>query len=78
MNVASAQLDIPLVPFSAAVFVGLTPYNFLSCKAGVILSELTSTRVMDATTTMWLCVIGVSGFVLPIVVRRLRKKSHVA
>jgi hypothetical protein len=52
--VSSAQLRIPLLRvFAPSVALGLTPYNFLACKAGLILSELTSrSDIINTTNTL--------------------------
>jgi hypothetical protein len=53
VNVSSAQLKIPLYIFAPSVMLGLTPYNFLACKAGLILSELTSrSDIINSTNTL--------------------------
>ena len=72
MNVASPHLNISVTQFATAVFFGLIPYNFLSCKAGLILSELRSKNdIMDVTTTCQLIAVAVIGFIaLP----RLKKR----
>lgn len=72
MNAASPHLNIPLKQFAPSVFFGLIPYNFLSCKAGLILSELRSkSDIIDTYTTMQLIAIAIIGFVfLPILKRR--------
>lgn len=53
MNVSAPHLHIPVRDFALAILMGLTPYNFLSCKAGVILGELRSkSEIMDTATTI--------------------------
>ncbi|KAF0687927.1 Aste57867_20419 [Aphanomyces stellatus] len=72
MNMSSPHVDIPLLQFAPSVAIGLTPYNFLSCKAGLILSALQSkSDIIDTATTIQLIVVAVGGFVgLPILRRR--------
>ncbi|RHY61349.1 hypothetical protein DYB30_000136 [Aphanomyces astaci] len=64
MNMSSPHVGIPLLQFAASVAVGLTPYNFLSCKAGLILSALQSKGdIIDTATTVQLIVVAVGGLV---------------
>jgi uncharacterized membrane protein YdjX (TVP38/TMEM64 family) len=65
INMASPHLDIPVLPFAMGPALGLIPYNFLSCKAGLILKELQSKGdIIDTTTTIQLVVVAVVGAVL--------------
>lgn len=71
MNVAAAQLHVRLPTFAAAVFVGLTPYNFFSCRAGLVLAQLKSrSDIMDAQLTGQLAAIAVIGMLLPTLAKR--------
>lgn len=74
INMASPHLDIPLRAFVLGPLIGLVPYNFLSCKAGLVLSELRSrSDIIDTATTVQLVVAAVVGGVaLP------RLKRHFA
>jgi uncharacterized membrane protein YdjX (TVP38/TMEM64 family) len=67
INMASPHLAIPLRQFTLGPFFGLIPYNFLSCKAGLILRELRSRGdIIDTATTVQLIVVAVvGGLVLP-------------
>eukprot|EP00048_Salpingoeca_helianthica_P015792 m.228644 g.228644 ORF g.228644 m.228644 type:complete len:269 (+) comp17540_c0_seq1:836-1642(+) len=72
INVACGQLRIPVWKFALSIAIGLTPYNFLSCKAGLVLSELTSRNaIIDTTTTIWLAVIAILGLFGPAIARRV-------
>ncbi|XP_062516880.1 transmembrane protein 41A-A-like isoform X2 [Corticium candelabrum] len=42
INIASPLVGVPIHLFFLSVFIGLMPYNFLCCQAGVVLSQLTS------------------------------------
>ncbi|KAG2516797.1 hypothetical protein JM16_006197 [Phytophthora kernoviae] len=74
INMASPHLAIPVGQFTLGPLIGLIPYNFLSCKAGLILRELRSRGdIIDTATTVQLIVVAVVGaFVLP------RLKKHFA
>ncbi|GMF24906.1 unnamed protein product [Phytophthora lilii] len=74
INMASPHLAIPLGQFTLGPLIGLIPYNFLSCKAGLILRELRSRGdIIDTATTVQLIVVAaVGGLVLP------RLKKHFA
>ncbi|CAH0482999.1 unnamed protein product [Peronospora belbahrii] len=74
LNMASSHLDIPLRQFTLGPLIGLIPYNFLSCKAGLILRELRSRGdiIETATTVQLIVVAAVGGLVLP------RLKKHFA
>lgn len=62
INMAAPHLDIPLRTFALGPLVGLVPYNFLSCKAGLVLSELRSRGdIIDTATTVQLVVVAVVG-----------------
>ncbi|TMW57191.1 hypothetical protein Poli38472_003116 [Pythium oligandrum] len=65
INMASPHLDIPVLQFSIGPAIGLIPYNFLSCKAGLILKELRSRGdIIDTTTTIQLIVVAIVGAIL--------------
>jgi uncharacterized membrane protein YdjX (TVP38/TMEM64 family) len=72
INMSSPHLAIPLRQFIPSIALGLIPYNFLSCKAGLILSALQSkSDIIDTATTIQLIIVAVVGFVfLP----RLKKR----
>ncbi|KAI9905269.1 hypothetical protein PsorP6_013990 [Peronosclerospora sorghi] len=74
VNLASPHLAIPLSQFTLGPLVGLMPYNFLSCKAGLILRELRSRQdIIDTVTTVQLILVAVvGGLGLP------RMKKHFA
>uniref|UniRef100_H3GE05 VTT domain-containing protein n=1 Tax=Phytophthora ramorum TaxID=164328 RepID=H3GE05_PHYRM len=74
INMASPHMAIPLSQFALGPLIGLIPYNFLSCKAGLILRELRSRGdIIDTATTVQLIVAAVvGGLVLP------RLKKHFA
>lgn len=74
MNAASPHLHINRKQFIMAVFFGLAPYNFLSCKAGLILRELRSKNdIIDTATTIQLIAIAVFGFVaLPLLKKHFK------
>lgn len=76
INMASPHLEIPVLQFTLGPLVGLIPYNFLSCKAGLILSELRSKGdIIDTSTTVQLIVVAIVGaFLLP----RLKKRFATA
>ena len=39
--------------FMPSVFIGLAPYNFLACRAGLVLRQLTSQRdIIDTSATI--------------------------
>lgn len=72
INLASPHLEIPLTQFVLGPLLGLIPYNFFSCKAGLILSKLQSKGdIIDTTTTIQLVVIAVLGGIL---LPRLKKR----
>ncbi|DAZ97688.1 TPA: hypothetical protein N0F65_009689 [Lagenidium giganteum] len=72
INMASPHLKIPVQQFTLGPLIGLIPYNFLSCKAGLILSELRSKHdIIDTSTTIQLIVVAIVGaVVLPRLKRR--------
>jgi len=48
MNLSFPHLKIESAKFMLSVFIGLAPWNFFSCSAGLILFELTDTKqIMD-------------------------------
>lgn len=76
MNVASPQLRISLLQFAPAVFMGLTPYNFLSCKAGLLLSQLKSkSDIIDTSTSVQLALIAIIGFAAPLAWKRYQQRA---
>ncbi|KAF1331481.1 Membrane protein, partial [Globisporangium splendens] len=76
INMASPHLEIPLLQFTVGPLVGLIPYNFLSCKAGLILSSLRSKGdIIDTPTTVQLIAVAIVG---AIVLPRLKKRFAAA
>eukprot|EP00937_MAST-01D_sp_MAST-1D-sp2_P004871 g4871.t1 len=74
MKSAAPHMGIPLGVFMPAVTLGLAPYNFLTCKAGLVLSELTSKDdIWDSGTTVWLAVASVLGVVGPRLAKHFRR-----
>lgn len=72
INVASPHLAIPLPQFTLGPLVGLVPYNFLSCQAGLVLRELRSKGdIIDTATTVQLVGVAIAGAVL---LPRLKKR----
>jgi len=48
MNLSFPHLNIENSKFLLSIFIGLAPWNFISCSAGSILFELTDTKqIMD-------------------------------
>uniref|UniRef100_M4BZH0 VTT domain-containing protein n=1 Tax=Hyaloperonospora arabidopsidis (strain Emoy2) TaxID=559515 RepID=M4BZH0_HYAAE len=80
INLASPHLAIPLRQFMLGPLFGLIPYNFLSCKAGLVLRELRSrTDIIDTATTVQLVVVAtVGGLVLPRLKKRFATRSDAA
>lgn len=76
INLSAPHVGIAVVPFSIAIIFGLTPYNFLSCKAGLVLKQLRSKQdIIDTSTTIQLVLVSVFGFILPRLYRnKLDKK----
>ena len=73
MKAAAPHLHIPLRAFAPAVTIGLIPYNVMSCKAGLILANLTSKgEIWDTNSTLFLMVVALGGFFAP------RLKVHLA
>jgi uncharacterized membrane protein YdjX (TVP38/TMEM64 family) len=71
INVASPQVGVGIPLFASSVFVGLAPYNFLTCKAGLILRSLTSKGdIISAAVTVKLVGAAVALFVVPQLVKR--------
>ncbi len=62
---ASPHLDIPLLSFTMGPAIGLIPYNFISCKAGLMLHQMRSKgEIIDSNTTIQLVVVAILGAVL--------------
>ncbi len=77
VNVSSAQLNIPLPLFAASIFIGLAPYNFLACQAGLILKELNSTRdIMNTKVTSILIAIACLLFIVPTLYSKCRSSQR--
>ena len=71
MNVASPHLHIDLRSFAMSIFVGLAPYNFLSCQAGLMIRDLKSQRdIMNPSTTVALMLLALLGLILPKLCKR--------
>jgi len=76
VNVCAAQLKIPLTMFMPSVFIGLAPYNFLACRAGLVLRQLTSQRdIIDTSATIQLACIAIVGFLLPTLISKISGKN---
>ena len=71
INISCGQLHVPVSMFALSILIGLAPYNFLSCEAGLILSELTSDgAVIDRRKTALLAAIAIVGFLAPTIAKR--------
>lgn len=44
MNITFPHINVNKSMFCLTVFVGLIPWNFITCSAGAMLSKLTSTK----------------------------------
>jgi len=74
VNAISAHLDVTVLQFSAGVFFGLIPYNFLTVKAGVLLKDLSSSSsVIDRQTSLILMCVAVLGFAAPSLLKKARR-----
>ena len=72
LNMACGLLGVDLVAFSAAIAIGLAPYNFLTTKAGVLIGTLASTGdIFDGRTTLGLAALALVGVAGPPLARRL-------
>jgi len=71
LNVALASLEVPLSVFLPSLVLGLLPYNYLQVQAGLLLHDLTSIKVVDASVTVQLGAIATMGLTLPSIVRRV-------
>ena len=49
MNISLPHLNVSILKFMLSVFIGIAPWNFLSCSAGAILRELTDTKEIITT-----------------------------
>ena len=66
MKAAAPHLRIPMAVFFPAVTFGLVPYNYLSCKAGLVLSELSSqSDIWDTRSTVCLAAVSLLGLAAP-------------
>ncbi|CAK4124931.1 unnamed protein product [Aphanomyces euteiches] len=70
LNMASPYLNIPLGLFAPSVFFGLMPYNFVTVKAGSMLSTLSSVSdIFDVQTLLGF--LSLAGLILiPAIVKR--------
>ncbi|KAF0686413.1 Aste57867_21784 [Aphanomyces stellatus] len=76
LNMSSPYLNIPPLQFAAAVFLGLMPYNFVTVKAGSMISTLQSVRdVFDLQTILGFLVLAGLMLVPGIVKRRVAAKT---
>merc|ERR1712146_247761 len=71
LNVALASLDVPLSVFVPSLMVGILPYVYLQVQAGLLLHDLTSMKVVNASTSIQLGALAAVGLTLPSLVRRL-------
>ncbi|KAI9145431.1 snare associated Golgi protein-domain-containing protein [Paraphysoderma sedebokerense] len=52
LNIVSPYLSVPIHLFSASIFLGLLPYNFITTQAGSMLSTINSTSDIFQTAQM--------------------------
>ena len=65
MNITFPHIGISSIQFCISVFIGISPWNFISCSAGEILNSLTSTK--DIMTfekyailiSLFACIVGI-------------------
>ncbi|RHY30488.1 hypothetical protein DYB32_004280 [Aphanomyces invadans] len=79
LNMASPYLNIPLFLFAPSVFFGLMPYNYVTVKAGSMLSNLQGIRdIFDLQTVLGFLTLA-ALMLVPAVVKRANcaaKKSQ--
>jgi uncharacterized membrane protein YdjX (TVP38/TMEM64 family) len=71
MNLSFPHLNIPIFYFIGSVAFGLIPWNFFTCKAGLVISTFKSKDEIVDSSTYW-TLIGLAGlFLMPPIVRRI-------
>jgi uncharacterized membrane protein YdjX (TVP38/TMEM64 family) len=75
-NVASAQLGINVWMFALSVFIGLAPYNYFTCKAGIVLQQLSSrSDIIDRNTTIQLVTLSAILFLVPFIKKKYDERK---
>jgi len=76
MNLSFPHLNIPIHYFTGSIAIGLIPWNFLTCKAGLVISTFKSKGdIFDTTTYVMLAGLAIV-FLIPPIVRRLANRRH--
>ncbi|RHY99483.1 hypothetical protein DYB37_003990 [Aphanomyces astaci] len=76
LNMASPYLNIPLRLFAPSVLIGLMPYNFVTVKAGSMLSNLDSIRdIFDVQTVLGFLTLA-ALMLVPAIVKRRQAKAN--
>jgi len=71
MNLSFSHLNIPIIYFVGSVSLGLIPWNYFTCKAGLVISTFKSRDEIVDSSTYW-TLIGLAGiFMLPPLVRKV-------
>jgi len=76
MNLSFPHLHIPIPHFVGSVAIGLMPWNFLTCKAGMVISTFKSKgEIFDSTTYVTLMGLALL-FLLPPIFRKVSGMSQ--
>ena len=72
VNVICGTIEVPTTQFGLGVFFGMMPNNYLTCKAGVLLKQMTNdSKIVDSSTYFWLMLIALGGLVGPTLYSKL-------
>jgi uncharacterized membrane protein YdjX (TVP38/TMEM64 family) len=77
MNISFPHLNVSILEFAFAVFVGIAPWNFFSCSAGAILRDLTNTRdIMDTRKYILLITLACGFLLIPWIKSKFGAKEY--
>jgi len=74
MNLSFPHFNIPLHTFAASIAIGLAPWNYLTCKAGQVISQFSSKDEIMNTSTYFMLMGLALVFLLPPIGRKIYSK----
>ncbi|EDV26419.1 uncharacterized protein TRIADDRAFT_21897, partial [Trichoplax adhaerens] len=76
LNVSLPAIGVPITYFFFSVLIGLMPYNYICCQAGLLLSKMTSVHdLLDLNTVLGMIGMAVVAFLPGAIIRNRAKKT---
>eukprot|EP00744_Colponema_vietnamica_P011055 GILI01015564.1.p1 GENE.GILI01015564.1~~GILI01015564.1.p1 ORF type:complete len:273 (+),score=71.31 GILI01015564.1:46-819(+) len=77
MNLSFPHIGIPLKLFVPSIAIGLTPWNYFTCRAGLLLSQLKSrSDIVNTSTYLQLALLACVFLIPPLAKKFMNRKTH--